>query len=183
MQATAVVIERIAVAEWQCAVDRERGLPGLFQPAINVEIERIGRVADQADQRLELRHRRQDAGRLDGDVRQLRRPIAADAVAVKKVRLQLQLLRNHRQDGAGTAAAAPDCAVRKRGAAAEQAADAIELVMAPAGLEDGLRHHVRRNVSRILGQRVEMISAGVADGRRYQRRVRTVKEKRLRAFQ
>jgi hypothetical protein len=31
MKATAV--ERIAIAEWQCAVDRERGLPGLFQAA------------------------------------------------------------------------------------------------------------------------------------------------------
>jgi len=54
MEATAVVIERIAIAEWQCAVGRERGLSGLFQAAINVEIERIGRVADEADQRLEL---------------------------------------------------------------------------------------------------------------------------------
>ena len=133
MQATAVVIERIAVGEWHRAVDCERGLPGLFQAAIKIEIERIGRVADQADQRLETRDRRQDAGRLDRDVRQSRRPVAADAVAGKKVRLEVELLWDERQDGAGTAAAAPDRAVRKRGAAAEQAADAIELVMAPAG--------------------------------------------------
>jgi hypothetical protein len=90
-------------------------------------------VADQADQRLETRDRRQDAGRLDRDVRQSRRPVAADAVAGKKVRLEVELLWDERQDGAGTAAAVPDRAVRKRGAAAEQAADAIELVMAPAG--------------------------------------------------
>src|SRR6202022_331176 len=93
-----------------------------------------------------------------------------DAGAVKKVRLQVELLWNERQDSAGTAAAAPDRAVRERGAAAEQTAETIELVMAPAGLEDGLCHHVRRNVRRILGQRVEVISSGVADGRRHPRR-------------
>src|SRR5258706_16334098 len=108
MQATAVFIERIAVAEWQRAVDRERGLPGLFQAAIKIEIERIGRVADQADQRLETRDRRQDAGRLDRDVRQSRRPVAADAVAGKKVRLEVELLWDERQVVAGTCAAAPD---------------------------------------------------------------------------
>src|SRR5690348_889910 len=116
MKATAVVIERIAIAERQCAVGRERGLPGLFQADINIEIERIGRVADQVDQCLELRDRRQDAVRPDRDVGQLRRPVAADAVTVKKVRLQVELLWNEWEDGAGTAAAAPDRAVCERGA-------------------------------------------------------------------
>src|ERR1700730_17421578 len=126
MEATAVVIERIAIAEWQGAVGRERGLPGLFQAGVNVEIERIGRrVADQADQRLELRDRRQDAVRPDRDIGQLRRPVAADAVTVKKVRLQVELLWNEREDGAGAAAAAPDRAIRDRGAAAKRATDAI----------------------------------------------------------
>ena len=63
VQAAAVVVQRIAIAEWQCA-GRERDLPGLFQAAINLEIERIGR--------------------LDRDIRQSRRPVAADAVAGKK---------------------------------------------------------------------------------------------------
>src|SRR6266404_686347 len=161
MEATAVVVERIAIAEWQGAVGRERGLPGLFQAAINVEIERIGRVADQADQRLELRDRRQNAVRPDRDIGQLRRPVAADAVTVKKVRLEVELLCNEREDGARTAAAAPDRAVRERCAAAKRAPDAIELVMAPAGLEGDLRYHVRRDVSRVLGQRVEEHSSGV----------------------
>src|ERR1700737_2908789 len=126
MEGTAVVIERIAIAEWQgAAVGRERGLPGLFQAGVNVEIERIGRVADQADQRLELRDRRQDAVRPDRDIGQLRRPVAADAVTVKKVRLQVELLWNEREDGAGAAAAAPDRAIRERGAAAKRATDAI----------------------------------------------------------
>src|SRR5882724_937389 len=146
MEATAVVIERIAIAEWQCAVGRERGLPGLLQAAINVEIESVGRMADQADQRLELRDRGQNAVRPDRDIGELRRSVAADAVTVKKVRLEVELLWNERKDGAGTAAAAPDRAIRERSAAAKRAPDAIELVMAPAGLEGELRHHVRRNV-------------------------------------
>jgi hypothetical protein len=33
MEAAAVVIERITIAERQRAVDRKRGLPGLFQAA------------------------------------------------------------------------------------------------------------------------------------------------------
>jgi len=83
MQATAVVIERIAIAERQCA-GSERGLRGLLDAGINVKIERICRVADQTGQRLELLDRRQDPGLLDRDIRQLRGPIAADAGAVKK---------------------------------------------------------------------------------------------------
>ena len=66
--------------------------------------------------------------------------------------------------------------VRERGAAAKQATDAIELIMAPAGLDGDLRHRIRRNVGRILGQRIEVISSGVADGRRHQWRVRPVEE-------
>src|SRR5260370_18428106 len=107
MEGTAVVIEGIAIAEWQRAVDRDRGLPGLFQAAINLEIERIGRMADQADQRLELRDRRQDAGRLDRDVGQLRRPVAADAVTVKKVRLEVEALCSEREDGPAPTPAPP----------------------------------------------------------------------------
>ena len=101
METTAVVVERIAITEWQCAVGGERGLRGPLDTGISVEVECIGRMADQTGQRLQLRDRRQDAGRLDRDVRELRRPIAAYAVAVKKVRLEVELFGNDWQDGAG----------------------------------------------------------------------------------
>ena len=55
VEARGIIVERIAIAERQRAVDRERGLAGLLQAGIRIEVEIVGRVADQADQRLKLR--------------------------------------------------------------------------------------------------------------------------------
>jgi alkanesulfonate monooxygenase SsuD/methylene tetrahydromethanopterin reductase-like flavin-dependent oxidoreductase (luciferase family) len=60
--------------------------------------------------------------------------------------------------------------------AAHRAGRDSQAIRIIARLDGDLRHHIRRNVGRILGQRVEVISSGVADGRRHQWRVRPVEE-------
>src|SRR5271170_3776823 len=126
MQARGIVVERIAIAERQGAVDREGSLARLLDAGIGVEIDSVGRVADQTDERLELRDRHQHTGRLDRHIRQLGGSVAPDAVADQKVGLEVEKFWD---DGKETAhaAAAEDHVVREVGAAAKRAAKAVSL--------------------------------------------------------
>src|SRR4051794_19247017 len=123
-------------------------------------------MTDQADERLKLRDRYEDASWFHCYVRQLHWAITADAVAEKKIRLRIEKLWNDRQDCTSSTASAKHRVVGERGAAAEGATEAVELEMPPAGVGSDFGHNVRPDIRRIGGRGIEPGSAGVVEGGR-----------------
>src|SRR5260370_31270955 len=94
-----------------------------------------------------------------------------EAIAGEKLSLHFKPVWNDRIDTGEPAAAAPDRVILERGAATEQAANAISFVMAPAvRVVCNLGYDVRRYVGRVGRQRVQVKPAGVAEGCRHERR-------------
>src|SRR6185437_11461314 len=161
--APAVVGQRVAVA---IAADAGHGpAVRMLEAGIAVQVQRRGRVPEHARHDLIPGERMRAAVRSIGHVRQLSGAVAADALADQAAELEFQLLRHDRQDHARADAAADIGLVLEIRPVAEEAGDAIDLVMAPARLPRRLGDDVRPGIVGVVDRAGIGVEQAAALGR------------------